>query len=347
MEINLDQIEKLLEIIANAPAAATLSAIGFILLIVGVVTALHVLRSDPENTPTWLKFGLFGCLIGGVLFSSAGPGFALLNYQKFPISRVSTKAAFDHLRTNERAYWLVRLISFNPVQHPEFAISKLKQLGPTDQQFTFVASYDELVGYNVDEAVRMIGNTYSEEQHVSAVIFPVAEHQIYPANSRGVLQVIQNIESAANNKISKPLLVGTSSLKEPEIADLARSNALNYWKWDNYKDKFAHYCELTEEFRCNVSYSARNYLGAIGMDWHPLGFAQKNAEEDSCSEPAATYCGISDWHAAENALSDHFGARIFLIENLKIDEIPNRVLIDFTNPPNQFIPDLGFRPTAH
>lgn len=61
----LEQIEKLFELITTTPAAATLTAIGFILLVVGVVISVHILKSKPDETPAWLRIGLFACLIGG------------------------------------------------------------------------------------------------------------------------------------------------------------------------------------------------------------------------------------------------------------------------------------------
>jgi hypothetical protein len=340
----LEQTEKLFELITTTPAAATLTVIWFILLVVSLIISVHILKSKPDETPAWLRIGLFACLIGGVLFSSSGPAISLLSYPRFPISRVSTAKAFDNLENNERVYWLIRLIPFDPTKHPELAIGKLKQLGPPEQQFTFVAPYDELVGYNVDDAVRMTGNTYNSQQHVSAIIFPVAEHQIYPTNARGLLQVINAIETDSTNIIDKPFLRDTGLLENSEIDDLSHSNAISYWRWNKYKQYFLHYCELAEKFRCDKTYTAKKYLGGVGIDWHPLGFAQKDAEEDYCSKPTPSYCATTDWKQAEAALSSHFGARAFLIDNLKIEDIENRVLVDFANPPNQLIPDLGFRP---
>jgi hypothetical protein len=339
----VDGLGNLFQLIANSSAGATLSVVGFILLLCGVAISRLALKSSPRSTPTWVKLGLFGCLIGGVLFSSLGPTIALLQLSSYAILKVSTDKAFDNLGTNERVYWLIRLIPYDPHNNPELAIGRLKQLGPPNQAYTFVAAYDELVGYGVDDAIRMIGGTYNTEQRVSAIIFPRAPWDIYPANARGLLQIIQQIENGPTNKIDKRLLKDTDTLKDEEVADLKHIDALSYWRFENYKKYFKDYCELAERFRCDNSYSARNYMGGLNIDWHPLGFAQKEVEEDSCSKDAGSYCSISNWAAAKASLKNHFGSRVFLLQNLTIDNIPNRILIDFGNPPNQFIPDIGFR----
>ena len=196
----------------------------------------------------------------------------------------------------------------------------------------------------------MLGLSYGIEQRVSAVIFPVDGlpvdgHMIYPANARGLLQVIQKIEANSTSKIDKPLFNSTDALPDGEPKDLNKNtDALTYWSWDYYKAMFPDYCQRAQKFRCDDLYSAHNYLGKVGIDWHPLGFAQKDPKEDSCStKSSVSYCSITDWQTAESALLNHFGGRIFLIENLKIEDIPNRSLIDFGNPSTQFIQDIGFR----
>jgi hypothetical protein len=358
MNFSVDDLSRLFAIIANSPAATTFSVIGFILLFCGMVISRLALKSPPSRTPKWVKFGLFGCLIWGVLFAALGPTIALLSFSRHPILTVSPEKAFDNLETNERVYWLIRLIPYEPKNNPEFAIGALKQLGPPNQAYTFVAAYDELIGYGVGDALRMAGGTSTSEQRVSTIIFPVASipratsiggfsqaQLIYPANARGLLQVIQQIEDNPNNKIDKRLL-NEGVLSKDELDDLRRIDALNYWRFENYKQHFRHYCELSQTFRCDTSYSARNYIGGVNIDWHPLGFAQKNIKVDSCTQPVSSYCSISNWHDAKTSLEANFGARIFLIQNLQIDSISNRFLIDFGNPGSQFIPDIGLRATG-
>jgi hypothetical protein len=343
----INDAKSIFDLVTNTPASAILSAVGLILLILGVGIAVRALK-DPSKMPFWLQAGFFACIIGGVLFSAAGPSLALFSFSKDPIVTIPAAKAFDNLETNVRVNWLIRLIPFDPQANPELAIGRLTQLGPPDQQYTFVAAYDELVGYRVDDVIRMIGGTYSNDQHVSAIIFPVQNHlQVYPANARGLLQVIQSVEMKNGNQIAKPLLKGTPALSQDEQTDLSRLDALIYWSWDNYSQRFPHYCALAEVFRCDSSYSAHHYIGPVNIDWHPLGFAQRNASQDSCSPSHASVCAISSWKSAETSLSSNFGSRAFLIKNLTIDTIANRVLIDFGDPAHQYIPDIGLRNVAH
>jgi len=340
----LTAIKTIFELVTNTSATATLSAVGLILLIIAIVLAYQTIKKKPEETPGLLRAALFVSLIGGMLFSAAGPGLALFWVSQSPIAKISASKAFDNLEKNERVHWLVRLIPFDPKKHPELAIGRLNRLGPPEQRYTFVAPYEELVGYNVDSAIQMTGGTYVSGQRVSAIIFPVAGHQIYPANARGLLQIIRKVEQISELKIEKPLLKGAQTLSADDMADLENVDALAYWRWENYKARFPRYCELAQKFRCNPSYSARRYIGGLNIDWHPLGLAQKDAGTDSCQIPPQTYCSISDWSAARGLLLKNFGSRAFLIENLELNEISNRVLIDFVNPPHQVIPDIGFRP---
>lgn len=344
--------QRLFELIGNNLWSTTLTAIGLILLAIGTAFGGRALKSDPQNTPAWLKSGLFFCLIGGVGFAAAGPTVALVGYWKYPIARVSASTAFDNLETNARISWLIRLIPFDPDTQPTLSIAHLTQLGPPEQKFTFVAAYDELVGYGVDEAVRMIGGVYYSGERVSAIIFPVAGRQLFPANARGLLQVIKNLESDAHTQIATPFLRGMN-LSDDENTDLSRANALNYWRWDNYFSYYPHYCQMAQTFRCGLTYSAHNYLSGPNIDWHPLGMAQKDTSRDPCDHPEPNYCAVSDSNSAPNSWKSMkakflsgFGSRVFLIQNLTLESIKDRVLIDFGEPEKQYIPDIGLRSSS-
>jgi hypothetical protein len=341
----IDNLRSIFALVTSTPAAAMLSAVGFLLLPLAVWIAVRGLKSDDvTKTPFWQKTAFFVCLIGGVLFSAAGPSVALFAFAKNPVGMVSPAKAFDNLETNVRVHWLIRLIPFGQQNRSQLAIGSLKQLGPPEQQYTFVGAYDELVGYGVDDAIRMLGGTFSDGQHVSAVIFPIQDNlQVYPANARGLLQVVQKVEMRDSSQITTPLLKGTGALGKAASDDLPHVDALAYWAWPNYRDLYPEYCRLAQTFRCDSKYSAHRYVGPVNIDWHPLGFAQKNATQDSCSLNPVNYCAVSDWKSAEKNLSNNFGARIFLIENMSIDQIPNRVLIEFGDPSHQIIPDIGFR----
>ena len=351
----VSDLQQLFDLATNTQTSSILIVVGLLLLLVGVVVAV---KTDlATRTP---RFVLIGCLSAGVLFCAAGPLFALFNFSKFPIQRVSVSNAFDNLRTNERISWLIRLIPYDPVNQPGLAIGKLTQIGPQEQQYTFVASDDELAGYPVDQAVRMSGISYSPEQRVSAIIFPVPHlpdtraNALYPANARGVLQVIQNLEADPQNKITSSLFTGQNALSAEEAIDLKNYNALNYWGWDNYFKFYPHYCQIALDFVCKLpTYSARSYISGPNTDWHPLGLAQTSIARDPCDpDIRPNFCKVPDlnssnnsWKTMKAALLKSFGSRVFLVQNLKIDSIKDRVLIDFGEPSTQYIPNMTLRPS--
>jgi hypothetical protein len=353
----VSDLQQLFDLATNTQTSSILIVVGLILLLVGIVIAV---KADPATSP--LRYVLIGCLSAGVLFCAAGPLFALFNFSKYPIQRVPVSKAFDNLKTNERVSWLIRLIPYdpNPDGQPNLAIGKLTQIGPQEQQYTFVASDDELAGYPVDQAVRMTGISYSPGQRVSAIIFPVPPQPdtrakaLYPANARGVLQVIQNLESDPRNKITNSLFTGQDTLTAEEAADLKNFNALNNWRWDTNFKFYPHYCQIALDFVCTLPpYSARSYISGPNTDWHPLGLAQISAARDPCDpDIRPNFCKVPDLNSAENswkamksALLKSFGSRVFLMQNLKIDSIQDRVLIDFGEPTTEYIPNMTLRPS--
>jgi hypothetical protein len=191
----------------------------------------------------------------------------------------------------------------------------------------------------------MTGGTFTDGHRVSAIIFPLRT-QLYPANARGLLQVIQEVEARKDVDLSKPFLRGTNYLNREELEELERHKEINSYRFSNYQDKYRRYCELAQQFRCDMTYSARDYIGGLNMDWHPLGLAQRDVEKDPCFRPDPNYCAISDWKSAKSALLPEFGTRAFFIRNQEINAIPGRMLMDFGEPVHQLIPDIGLRPPS-
>ena len=319
------------QLIAANTWAATLSVVGFILLLTSIFASYRAISSKPEETPGYLRVFLFVSLIGGIVFSAAGPAIALFYVSEGPITTVSLESAFDKLKDNERAYWLIRLIPFNPQSAPQLAIGKLTNLGQKEQQYTFVAPYEELRGYSVERAIQMTGGTYHQGDHVSAIIFQLEPHQVYPANARGLLQVILDVEnSLVDSKDHKFLLKDTDVLKEGDnIRDLSNISIYS-WRWDNYRARYKQYCKAAHEFRCNKAYSARELIGGLYKDWHPIGLAQEE-QKDPCEASADDFCQKSDWSEFRKEVLPHFGSRVFLIKNLELSAIGNRYLIEFEN----------------
>ncbi|MFB9262210.1 hypothetical protein ACFFWD_03335 [Bradyrhizobium erythrophlei] len=89
------------------------------------------------------------------------------------------------------------------------------------------------------------------------------------------------------------------------------------------------------------SYSARAFIGGLNKDWPPWGFVQKASAPDRCELPIEKYCEFSDWKKAWQEYRDDYGARAFLIRNLEIKSIPGRIMIDFDQPSEQVVPDIG------
>src|SRR5262249_14012437 len=154
-------------------------------------------------------------------------------------------------------------------------------------------------------------------KRVSAVIFPL-RIPLYPANARGLLQVIQEVETRREiqARLKKKLLSGTDALNEREMRALAATDIPSY-RLLNFTDNYRRYCELAREFHCVEGYSAQAYVGALSKDWHPLGFSQKKLPDDRCKEPISEYCVFNDWKTAKDRYADHFGSRAFLIRNLE------------------------------
>jgi hypothetical protein len=71
--------DQLLGLITNNPWSSILTAIGLLLFCFGVAIGTKALKSDAATTPFWLKFGLYFCLIVGVLFAATGPVVALVS----------------------------------------------------------------------------------------------------------------------------------------------------------------------------------------------------------------------------------------------------------------------------
>jgi hypothetical protein len=142
-------------------------------------------------------------------------------------------------------------------------------------------------------------------------------------------------------QLPKKLLDGNNSLNADEPQDLGQTSIPSY-RLSSFKEKYPHYCGIAYDFACKTSYSAQAYVGTVSRDWHPLGFSQ-SPRADRCNLPVPKYCEFKDWTSAKNEYSSSFGSRVFLIRNLEIKNIPGRILIDFENPSDQLIPDIGKR----
>jgi hypothetical protein len=335
-----DGVSSVFKFVIESPSTAILSAVGLVLLLLTGVMAYIAIKSKPDEMSTFVKVALFLCLIGGILFSAAGPGLALFYVSQNSIRTKTVDQSFDDLISNARVNYVVRLISYDPIANPELGIDRLKQLGPSKQLYSFVANYNDLVGRTVKEALEAIGIGYQDGQFVSAVIFPLRT-RLYPANARGLLQVVHEVESHSNIELKDRFLAEGVTLNGDEIDELKDANISSY-QVENFKSHYPHYCQLAQTFYCGT-YPARELVGGLYRDWHPLGFSQKDPPSRPCAIPVKDFCAFSDWKKTRSDLKTRFGSRAFLINNLEIDRIPGRILIDFEDPSRNVIPDIGAR----
>jgi hypothetical protein len=317
---------KITDLVTSTTPSAALSAIGVLLVIAAIVLAV--------TAPKWVVISV---LLAGMACSIAGFSWALFHFTENVIPRVSKDKALANLEENSRVSWLIRLVT---VSQPNLGINSLTNVGPPEQKFAFVAPYDEVRGVSVKEAVYRVGGTYVEGPlHASGIIFPLPPNEIlYPANARGLLQVIMSIE--ADLKDGPFLTKEPGNLDGDDIKDLENKNIWS-WRFENYRDKFQKYCKLTHRFRCNP-YPAKKYIGGINFDWHPLGISQ-SVREEPCRPQAPDLCASADWKILKQSVLRNFGSRVFFLRNLELSKLDGRMMIDFNNPSTQVIPDIGVR----
>ncbi len=351
MEDLLHDLVRLVELIRDNNASIFLSIVGLLLFLIAIVFVRKAVEEGKE-APTWLKTGLFISLLGAILASVAAPSLRMLE-----LSRHRSAAPLDpshilrNLAVNAKVTWLVRLIPYNPGNKNLLGIGHLAKLGRATQRYVFVADYAELRGRTVADAVAKVGGSMNQVTGVSAVIFPLAG-DLYPANARGLLQVIRNVDErcAANpgECLAQPgyksfdVEKRLSSDEKDQLAD----NDIDSWGWENYGHFYGHFCELAQTFRCaerSDQFSAAPLIGNLFRDWHPLGFSQL-AAENPCLQKFVP-CAVTSWDQTSK-LVKHLGVRAFLIENAPLEDLAGVRLIDFTNPHEDLIPDLGVLPDA-
>lgn len=334
-----EAVRDVLSLVLGSSSTAILSAVGLVLLLLTGVMAYMAVKSKPEELSTFVKVALFVCLVGGLLFSAAGPALALFYVSQNPIQTKKVDQAFDDLINNSRVNYVIRLIAFDPIEKPELGINQLERLGPSKQVYSFVANYNELVGLTVKSALEKIGSSYQPGQHVSAVIFPLRT-RLYPANARGLLQVINDVEASSTIE-AKEKFFANAALSSEELDDL-KDFGIRTYRVEEFKNHYPRYCQLAHDFFCGKALS-RDFVGGLYPDWHPLGFSRKDPPPKPCNIPVKEFCAFSDWKQARSDWLGKFGSRAFLIKNLEVKRIPGRILASFEEPERNVIPDIGAR----
>lgn len=287
-----------------------------------------------------LRSALFASLGAAAILAAVAVGLAPPRSTPSSFERMSAAQAWSDLESSRPVGHLIRLIAYDPQTEPWLAIDRLERLGPPDQLYSFVASYEEMAGYTAKQALEKNGLSLREGQHVSAVIFP-QRTELYPANARGLLQIIRAVEQEKGAAIDERLLDGANALTAAEAEGLQATGSASY-RVSDFRDLYPRYCELARRFNCGPApYPASRFIGSLYHDWHPLGFSQIEPARDPCTLPAEQYCAFADWATARAEFLPKFGSRAFFTRNLEIATIPGRILIDFDRPDRQIIPYIG------
>jgi hypothetical protein len=339
MEQVINGTVQVIKLLLDSSSTAALLGVGIFLLMLAGVFAYKAVKSRPRDITSFQKVALFVCLVAGLIFSAAGPSLALFYVSQDPIRKKSFEDTFNNLVENKRVRYAIRLITYHPSDpNSILSIDKLQQLGPPKQKYSFVADYEELKGYTVKEALDLFGIGYVSGYHVSAIIFPL-HVDLYPANARALLQVVSKVEDTFE---PSEKFLGPGKLNQDELDEFGDIDIPSY-RIENFKTYFPHYCDLAKSFFCG-RYAAKELIGGLYRDWHPLGFSQKDPPARPCAVPTDRFCAFSDWDTARQQFKKRFGVRAFLIENLQINTIPGRMLFNFQDPLRDRIPELGLAP---
>ncbi|MBO4226399.1 hypothetical protein [Bradyrhizobium neotropicale] len=347
-------VAQILKALQESSTAVWFTTVGIILLGVATIVANMAFGRKPEDTPGGMKGAFFTCLFVGIICAVTGPSVALYKelwntqteLKKRDIQVMSTADIRRRLEDNTRVRFVIRLIGYNSTDPKGLPIEKVQKLGPSNQLYSFVADYEELKGRTVAEALTMIGNQ-KDFDRVTAIIFPLPRRKdnndsgsfFYPANARGLLQVIRLVESQIGES---ERYIKSDTFNSDQLKNL-KSVGRNTYPIRAPDKLYADYCPLVAKFFCSGSgiYRSRDLIGQLYDDWHPLGFSQKNPRQSPCSIPEQQFCAFSGWDKAYADFEGHFGARAFLIENLDVNAIVGRTMIDFTDLRNQRIPEIA------
>lgn len=324
----MDDLKLLLDYIEGFSASVwiTLCAIA-----VGYV-CLRAIYSANESAqrPWWAVPGVVICLF--VVFSAQG----LRWWYQNTLPTISPYIAFQSLQENKRVNWLIRLIPYSRSRQNSLSIHELKSLGPPEQEFVFVADYDEVKNLTVTDAVYKSGLSMAGKDSVSAIIFPLNRGPLYPASARGLLQVIAKVDEMKKGEQNYHPFDLSTKLDPTPFKDLS-DERLFTWAWSSYSKYYNDYLEVVTDAR-RSKISALQYIGSLGQDWHPLGYSQNLEQQLDKKGNFELLTNTGDRVEAPN-----FGVRAFLLENMKLSEINDIALIRFDRPDKDRIPDFGGR----
>ncbi|MBL1275153.1 MAG: hypothetical protein COB30_003620 [Ectothiorhodospiraceae bacterium] len=319
----MEQLIQILDIIEQYSASTWISLLGLLLFYLGTKPAF--LDDQQQIKGKYIGAGIVVVLLGQALNLS----------DNFIERKITASQSFENLVQNERVKWVVRLIAYNEKSKPNLLLNNIKTLGRPGHDYIFVADYEELINYSITEAIFKLGGTRKGVDRVSAIIFPLDHGELIPANVRGLLQIVKKVDNKYSKEAGYKKFGLTDNLASESISNLSNTSRAS-WAWDEYAPYFTDYRQAVNKLRSS-DYSALKYIGSINKDWNEFGYSEivgmdiggKSNKKYILKEPSGTS------HVLSN-----FGARVFLIENHVIGDIPNRVMIDFTDLDNQKIPDF-------
>jgi len=324
-----DDLSRLLETIERYSASAWITFVGIV--IGGVALKQFWAKDADRKTKVWSA--VFGSLAAILIVACQALSF----WYSHTASQQSPSAVFAALRTNARVDWLVRLIPYDPITSPGLSLDRLVSLGRPENDFVFVADYEELKNYTVEEAVYKTGGSLHKAGHVSAIIFPLRRRDLFPANARGLLQVLQEIDNQHVNDPSYAQCALENHLSAQAREHLSDRN-ITSWSWTSYSQFYLEYKDAIEKAQRDGC-SAFTRLGTLGRDWHPAGYSQMLGLRQTGRTLSATF-RLSLTNGDIVSLPN-VGARAFLIANLALNAIADRVMIDFDAPDEERIPSLA------
>jgi hypothetical protein len=326
-----DFIKHLLDSITAYSIWAWLLVIGLVLI------AFSIVKRSAKGTAFWdlqlrdtpLKWSLvLGiCLLGLSQLS------VLTHLQT--ARQISAAESFLRLKSNARVRYVVRIVPYDPQENQDkLSVGKIKNLGSPGTDFVFVGDYEELRNYTVKQAIYKLGGTVSGLQHIKAtvIIFPLDNRMLYPANARGLLQVISIIDKKHKSEPAYQPFQFT-----PDQTEVLNSTQIESYAWKNIRDHFEEYKALSTQFRSN-NFGAAEYMGKIENDWQPEGYAQvEGLNSSDLDTPDFELDAANGQHLTVK----RYGARVFLIANMQVSDIDDVIICGFSNLDHGLIPDVG------
>jgi hypothetical protein len=193
----------------------------------------------------------------------------------------------------------------------------------------------------------MLGGNIEYNYHVTAIIFRRDGRRLWPANARGVLQLVNDIQNSIKDIHPEKYFSIDKYLGNDSAFENLSLEYLGSWRWDQYGAHYKSFCEAVQHFRCDRDrhpdrdFTAKSRIGLLEPDWHPLGFSRRESVRGKCDRSIWEECNITNFDAAIPSLLEIFGARVFLMNNIEIKTIDGRVMIDFDRPSEQLIPDIN------